>query len=285
MKYFLPITGIVAYSLFMTHREQLQDFRVGAARVRIFESRESLGMAAALEAAGAIASAVKEKGHARIMVATGNSQLDVVTALARVKDVCWDQVEVFHMDEYVGLSETHPASFRYWIKTRLAEKVSPAQVHYFGGDAFDLDAEIERYARLVSAGPLDLAFVGFGENGHIAFNDPHAADFEDRLVYKKVTLDDASRRQQAGEGHFADAASVPKEAVTVTCPVLFRAAVWVSCVPELRKAEAVKRAFEGPISTACPASIVRKHPNAHVFLDTDSASRLSSSLQQTEAMA
>jgi glucosamine-6-phosphate deaminase len=285
VKYFLPIAGIVAYSLFMTHRERLQDFRVGAARVRIFESRESLGMAAALEAANVIARAVEEKGHARIMAATGNSQLDVVTALARVKDICWDRVEVFHMDEYVGLSETHPASFRYWIKTRLTEKVNPAKVHYFAGDASDLDAEIDRYARLVSAAPLDLAFVGFGENGHIAFNDPHVADFNDPLVYKKVILDEASRRQQAGEGHFADAASVPKEAVTVTCPVLFRAAVWVSCVPELRKAEAVKRAFEGSISTACPASIVRKHPNAQVFLDKESASRLSASLQETEAMA
>jgi glucosamine-6-phosphate deaminase len=278
-KYFLPIASVLAYSFFMTHRDRLQDFRVGAAHVHIFESRESLGMAAALEAASVINSAVKEKGHARVMAATGNSQLDVIAALTRVKDIPWDRVEVFHMDEYVGLSETHPASFRYWIKTRLADQVHPGQVHYFAGDAPDLDAEIDRYARLVSAGPLDLAFVGFGENGHIAFNDPHVADFDDPLIFKRVTLDDASRQQQAGEGHFTDAASVPKEAVTVTCPVLFHAAAWVSCVPELRKAEAVKRAFEGPISTACPASIVRKHSNAHVFLDKDSASLLSSASQ------
>jgi glucosamine-6-phosphate deaminase len=258
---------------------------VGAAHVRIFESRESLGMTAALEAARVIESAVKDKGHARIMVATGNSQIDVVAALAREKDIRWDQVEVFHMDEYVGLSETHLASFRYWIKTRLAEKVHPGQVHYFAGDASDIDAEIDRYARLVSSGPLDLAFVGFGENGHIAFNDPHVADFDDPMIFKRVTLDEASRRQQAGEGHFTDASSVPKEAVTVTCPVLFNAAVWVSCVPELRKAEAVKRAFEGPIATSCPASIVRRHQNAHVFLDKDSASLLSCSLQGTEAIA
>ncbi len=179
------------------------------------------------------------------------------------------------MDEYVGISATHPSSFRYWIRTRLEERVHPRAAHYIEGDAPNTAHAISAYTSLLEEAPIDLAFVGFGENGHIAFNDPPVADFHDPKILKVVTLDEACRRQQAGEGHFDDTASVPEEALTITCPGLFRAAAWVCCVPEARKAEAVRAALEGPISETCPASLVRRHPNAYVFLDVDSASKLS----------
>jgi glucosamine-6-phosphate deaminase len=265
----------------MAYRDGSQQHLAGTAQVRIFRSRQALGMAAALRAADLIGNAIDKKARARVMVATGNSQLETVGALVSLEGINWDLVEVFHMDEYVGIADSHPSSFRHWIRTRLEEKVHPYSVNYIAGDAADLDAEIDRYTNLLNAAPLDVAFVGFGENAHIAFNDPHVADFDDPVVLKRVTLDESCRRQQAGEGHFKDAESVPKEAVTVTCRGLFSAAAWVSCVPELRKAEAVKRALEGPISPACPASLVRRHPNAHVFLDGESASLLSPALRGT----
>jgi glucosamine-6-phosphate deaminase len=244
------------------------------ARVQIHGSIAALGTAAAQRAAQLIHQAIADNGHARIMVATGNSQIAFIDALTR-QPIDWNRVEVFHMDEYSGISETHPASFRRWIKTRLENKVHPHQMHYIRGDAPDLNEEIQRYSTLLEVAPVDVAFVGFGENGHIAFNDPPTADFNDPLTVKRVQLDEPCRRQQAGEGHFKDLAAVPLEAITVTCPGLFRARAWVSCVPEARKAKAVQSALEGPISIACPASLIRRHPDARLYLDTDSAALLS----------
>ncbi len=162
----------------------------------------ALGEAAAREAAEIIRATMERNRRARIIVATGNSQLALIGALVRRKDVDWKSVEVFHMDEYIGISPDHPSSFRYWIRTRVEEVVHPARVNYLDGDAGDIDGEMARYAGLLSAGPIDLAFVGFGENGHIAFNDPPVADFEDPAIVKRVALDEACRKQQAGEGHF-----------------------------------------------------------------------------------
>lgn len=251
------------------------NLRYGNARVRIFSTRRELGKASAEHAAEIIRDAIRRKGKARIVVATGNSQLDMITALPEVPDIDWKSVEVFHMDEYAGMLATHPASFRLWIKNRVEDKLHPGKVHYIQGDAPDPDAELQRYTQLMLAEPIDLAFVGFGENGHIAFNDPHVADFNDPKTLKRVMLDDACRRQQAGEGHFPTFDDVPTEAFTVTCPGLFRAEAWVCVVPERRKAEAVRNALEGPISEACPSSIVRTHPNATVYLDAESAALLS----------
>jgi glucosamine-6-phosphate deaminase len=197
-----------------------------------------------------------------------------VEALVK-QDLDWKRVEIFHMDEYAGMAADHPASFRRWIKTRVEEKVHPGKMNYLAGDAPDLKAEMSRYVQLLNEAPIDLAFVGFGENGHIAFNDPHVADFNDPAVVKRITLDEACRKQQAGEGHFKDVESVPADALTVTCTGLFRANAWICCVPEARKAQAVRNALEGPISVSCPASIVRRHPNAHVYLDQESSSLLS----------
>ncbi len=246
----------------------------GTAQVRIYLSRQALGTAAAADAARIIMNAVREHGRARIIVATGNSQLELIHALVEIPNVPWRSVEVFHLDEYVGMPDTHPSSFRLWIKRRIEDVVHPGTIQYMQGDAPDLDAEIERYTKLLNRAPLDLAFVGFGENGHIAFNDPHVADFADPVTIKRVVMDDASRRQQAGEGHFDSPAAVPHEALTVTCPALMRADAWICAVPELRKAQAVRDALEGPIATSCPSSIVRTHRNAKVYLDTESASLL-----------
>jgi glucosamine-6-phosphate deaminase len=245
------------------------------AQVHIYPQQRAMADAAAETATRLIRSAVEKTGMARVVAATGNSQMAFIESLVKHSEVPWPQVEIFHMDEYVGMSATHPASFRLWIKTRIAEKVPASQVHYLQGDSDDLGSEIERYTRLMMAGPIDVAFVGFGENGHIAFNDPPVADFNDPAVIKVVELDLACRLQQKGEGHFPTLQDVPLQALTLTCPALFRAAAWVSCVPELRKAKAVRDALEGPISAQCPASLVRKHSNAHVFLDSESASLLS----------
>lgn len=246
----------------------------GTAEVSVHPSRASLGAAAAARAAEFIRAAIGRSGRARIIVATGNSQLDFIDALMDRGDLALHLVEVFHMDEYVGIAADHPASFRRWVRTRVADRAKFARVNYLEGDAADLGAEISRYTRLLLAAPIDLAFVGFGENGHIAFNDPPFADFDDPATVKVVTLDPASLRQQVGEGHFKDLESVPKKAVTMTCSGLLRAASWVCSVPERRKAAAVRRALLGPISADCPASVVRRHPSAAVFLDLESASLL-----------
>jgi len=258
----------------MPRADAHESFRFGNANVHLYPSPRALGEAAAERAAEIITEAIGQHGHARVIAATGNSQIPLAEALVR-QNIDWGAVDLFHMDEYIGLGENHPSSFRYWIRRRLADKVHPRRAFYLNGDAPDLNAEIRRYSELLLEAPIDLAFVGFGENGHIAFNDPPVANFNDPATVKRIVLDEACRRQQAGEGHFPDESSVPREAVSITCPGLFRARAWVCCVPEKRKAEAVRNALEGPISEACPASIVRRHPNAFVYLDTDSASLLS----------
>jgi glucosamine-6-phosphate deaminase len=232
-----------------------------------------VGTVAAARAAEVITSAIRRQNSARVIAATGNSQIPLVEALVQL-DIDWKRVEIFHMDEYVGMAFDHPSSFRHWIRTRLEDKVHPRKTNYLAGDALDLNAEILRYSKLLMEAPIDLAFVGFGENGHIAFNDPHTADFNDSVVVKLITLDDISRGQQSREGHFKSIESVPREALTVSCSGLFSANTWVCCVPEGRKAEAVRNALEGPIAESCPASLVRRHRNAHVYLDLDSASQL-----------
>lgn len=209
------------------------------------------------------------------MVGTGNSQLQMVGYLAKESGIDWSRVEAFHLDEYVGISATHSASFRLWIKTRFADQVRPQVTHYLEGDAADLDGMLGNYSRQLMSAPVDLAFVGIGENGHIAFNDPHVADFNDPLVVKRVGLDEACRRQQVGEGHFTDIHSMPQEALSVTCPALFRARHWICCVPDRRKAQAVRGSLEGPVTTQCPGSLVQRHPATALYLDAGSASLLS----------
>ncbi len=235
---------------------------------------QKTGAAAASEAAEILRGALAGPGSARIIVGTGNSQLEMVAALVVEPGLEWRRVEVFHMDEYIGMSEEHPASFQRWLKANLVDIVHPGKVHYLNGTAADLARECERYAALLHAGPIDICFLGFGENGHIAFNDPGVADFHGPLAVKQVTMDERCRHQQVGEGHFPSIDAMPREAVTLTCPELLRARHLICTVPDLRKAEAVKNALTGPIAESCPSSIVRTHPGAAIFFDADSASLL-----------
>ncbi|MGO8870835.1 MAG: glucosamine-6-phosphate deaminase [Acidimicrobiales bacterium] len=231
----------------------------------------AMAQAAAAEAAAVLQGVVERQGVARAMFATGNSQLAFVDALVvPERGVPWGSVVVFHMDEYVGVGPDHPASFRRWIHERIVEPARPLATHYLDGLA-PPEEECARYGALLREGPLDLCCLGIGENGHLAFNDPHVADFRDDRDVKVVELDAACRRQQVGEGHFATDADVPDLAMTVTIPALLRAARVLAVVPEARKAAAVQASLEGPVSTACPASILQRTPQATVFLDADSA--------------
>jgi len=254
--------------------EPLAGFQQGNAWVVIFANQDDLGRAAATQAAGVISGAIRKQGRARIIVGTGNSQDRLIHWLTQQPDIDWKSVEVFHMDEYVGMPATHSASFARWLKTHLADLVPGGQFHYLAGDAADLDGEMNRYAAALASAPIDLCFIGFGENGHIAFNDPHEADFSDPKPIKRVRLDEKCRMQQVGEGHFPSLDAAPLEAITLTCPTLMSARDVIAVVPEQRKAQAVRDALQGPLSTKCPASLVLTHPSVTVYLDKDSASLL-----------
>jgi glucosamine-6-phosphate deaminase len=244
---------------------------VGELTVRVAPDAHALGIAAAEHAAKALHGAITARGRAHAMFATGNSQFNFLDALVADRTVDWTRVVGFHMDEYVGIGADHPASFRRYLRERLVSRAPFATFHFVDGDAPDLTAECARYAALLRSHPLDLCCLGIGENGHLAFNDPPVADFADPLDVKVVELDDACRRQQVGEGHFPDVATVPSHAITVTIPALLRAAVVLAIVPETRKREPVRCALAGPIDAACPASILRAQPHATLYLDEDSA--------------
>jgi glucosamine-6-phosphate deaminase len=241
-------------------------------KVRRFATVADLAADAANGAAETITKAQAERGHANVMLATGNSQLaflDVLTGL----DIDWSSVTVLHMDEYAGVGEDHPASFARYIRHRVVDKVQPAAALLIDGTN-DTDAEIARYTQVLADHPLDLTCLGIGENGHLAFNDPPVADFDDPVDVKEVELDAACRQQQVGEGHFPNIDAVPRTAITLTIPALLRAHRVLAIVPEQRKAEAVRAALTGPITTTCPASILRRNTHATLFLDAESASLL-----------
>jgi glucosamine-6-phosphate deaminase len=248
--------------------------RVGSLAVGIYETKEALGAAAAIEAAAHIRSAIEIRGKVRIIFAAANSQLEMAANLVAIAGIEWKAVEVFHLDEYVGLQSPHPASFGGWVKRNIVDRVHPGKVNFMAGDAPDKEAECKRYAALLSREPIDVSFLGIGENGHIAFNDPHEADFSDKKKVKIVTLDERCRLQQVGEGHWPSLANVPTEGMTITCPAAVNAAHIICCVPGAQKTEAVRNALEAPISTACPASILRRCSNAKLFLDVYSAALL-----------
>jgi glucosamine-6-phosphate deaminase len=242
--------------------------------VRIFDDVLALARAAAVDAAAALRTAIDERGDANVMLATGNSQLVFLAELVTYNDVDWGRVTAFHMDEYVGLPPTHSASFQRYMRERVAANLPFKEFHYLQGDTGDAAAEARRYADLLRTHPLDLCCCGIGENGHLAFNDPPVADFDDPLDVKIVALEAESRRQQVAEGHFATIDDVPTHAITVTIPALLRARRVLAIVPEERKAAPVKAALEGPISTACPASYLRTQPQATLFIDDESSSLL-----------
>jgi len=242
--------------------------------IHVLETKEALGRAAALQAAYLLRDAIREQGWARLIFSAANSQLPMLETLVNLPDIEWNGVEVFHVDEYRGMAATHPASFAGWVKRHLVDRVHPAKVHYLAGDALDMAKECQRYADLLMLAPIDVSFLGFGENGHIGFNDPHEADFADSYRVKSVTLDERCRLQQVNEGHWPGLDSVPDAGLTLTCPMLVDANHIICCVPGTSKAEAVRNALEGPISPFCPASLLRRHPRAHLYLDVESAALL-----------
>jgi glucosamine-6-phosphate deaminase len=251
-------------------------FAVDDLSVRVFDDVATMARDAAADGAQAVREAIAECGAANVMLATGNSQLAFLAELVKYTDVDWTQVTAFHMDEYVGLPPTHSASFQRYMRERVAAQLPFKAFHYLQGDTGDPQAEADRYQALLRAHPLDLTCCGIGENGHLAFNDPPVADFDDPVDVKIVVLEPASRRQQVAEGHFATIDDVPTHAISVTIPALVGARRVLAIVPEARKAVAVRDALQGPISTACPASYLRRQPQATLYLDNESASLLSS---------
>jgi glucosamine-6-phosphate deaminase len=241
--------------------------------LRIYDDKSSLARAAATEAAASLRDAIASRGCARIIAATGASQFEFLDLLTASAGIDWSRVEMFHLDEYIGLPVSHPASFRKFLLERLIRKAGITKYHLLDGDA-DVDAVIRGVGKRLSAAPVDIAFVGIGENGHLAFNDP-PADVETEEPYLVVELDEACRRQQVGEGWFKDLPDVPRRAITMSMRQILKAKKILAIVSESRKAEAVKKCFEGEISAWAPASYLRTHPNALVLLDKKSAALLS----------
>lgn len=246
--------------------------------IRVFEDKTTLGRAAAEQAANAIRRAISERGEARIIAATAASQLEFLDALTKAPGIDWTKVEAFHLDEYIGLPITHPGSFRKMLLEQLVNETGIRHYHLLPGDASNPSAAVQEIGRQLASAPIDIEFLGIGENGHIAFNDP-PADFNTEQPYIIVNLDEACRRQQVGEAWFADISQVPKQAISMSAKQILKAKEILAVVPDLRKAQAVKACFEGEISPLAPASILRHHPNATIYLDTNSASLLSPKLQ------
>jgi len=250
--------------------------------VEVHADETALGQAACELAVHILKEAVEERGMANLILATGNSQLAFLEALRRVDRLDWSRIRLFHMDEYLGMSNEHPASFRRFMTEKLLEFVKPAAFYELAGDVDDPAAESQRYAGLLQEHKPDLCCLGIGENGHLAFNDPPYADFDDPKLVKTVELDLVSRKQQVGEGHFASLQEVPTHALTLTVPALLAARRVLAIVPETRKAQAVKEALTGQVTPNCPASILRQTPHARLFLDKNSASLLPQPLLQQQ---
>jgi glucosamine-6-phosphate deaminase len=245
--------------------------------LKVFPDKKSLGKAAATQAATAIRGAIRDRGTARVVAATAASQAEFLDALVREPNIDWARVELFHLDEYIGLPVTHPGSFRKMLLELLVHETAIKKYHLLDGDA-DPAEVVGRVGRELASAPIDIEFLGIGENGHIAFNDP-PADFETEEPYLIVNLDEACRRQQVGEAWFADISQVPKHALSMSVKQILKAKEILAVVPDTRKAQAVKACFEGEISPMAPASILRNHPNATVYLDESSSALLSSSLR------
>lgn len=242
-------------------------------RVEIFVDKEDMGKDAASFVAEKLNKAIRESGSASLILGTGASQYPLHDVLLEI-GLDWTKITLFHLDEYIGISDRHPASFRRFLRENIAEKVHPQNVFYLDGNADDIKAEIRRYGKLLKDHPVDVACIGIGENGHIAFNDPYVADFDDPESLKVVEMDEACRMQQVGEGWFPTIGHVPVHAVTLTVPTIMNCKTLCCTVPDERKAEAVYNTLSGEINTSCPASILRKHDDAVLFLDRFAAKNI-----------
>jgi len=240
--------------------------------IQVFDTKVELGEAAARDAARIINEAIEERGAAFVIAATGASQFEFLDALVQEK-IDWARVVYFHLDEYVGLPESHPASFRRYLKERLLSRIHPKAFHFLDGEVADVSQECRRVGELIAQQTIDVAFVGIGENGHLAFNDP-PADFETEEPYLVVNLDDTCRQQQVGEGWFKSIAEVPNQAISMSIKQILKSRNILCIVPDLRKAEAVRASVTLAVSPRQPASILQQHGHVRLYLDRDSSSLL-----------
>lgn len=252
----------------------MKTFWVDALETRVYANAAILAQAAADLAEEYLQSCLRQQDFARIVLATGNSQIQFLDRLTASEKIDWSRVTLFHLDEYLGIDREHPASFRRYLRDRVENRVRPYQFHYLQGDAPDPLAECQRYATLLQERPLDLCCLGLGENGHLAFNEPEVADFNDPEAVKIVALDAKTRQQQVNGGHFPSRDAVPQAAMTLTLPSICSAAKILCLAPSDRKAKIVKAMLQGEIQPQCPASILRTQSRAILFLDSDSASLL-----------
>lgn len=250
-------------------------FQIENLKIEIYPTREEAGFAAAEAAAAELKSLGRKEGDAiGVIFATGASQLEMLRPLVKIPDLPWDRVCGFHMDEYVGIAKDHRASFRFYLRNELTQHVHMRRFYDVDGNAQNAVKACQDYADALQAAQPQLCLLGIGENGHLAFNDPGVADFSDPHDMKIVALDDECKQQQVAEGWFGSIDEVPTQAMTLTIPALLRVPKLIVSVPGLRKAKIVNRALHEPISTACPATILRTHPDATVYLDEESASEL-----------
>jgi len=250
----------------------IKTWHVDALKVEVYETREEMGRAAAALAAQEISKFARLKPVVNIVFAAAPSQNEFLDFLVVHPGIDWARCYAFHLDEYLDLPVDAPQKFANYLKHRVFEKVNIGRVYYVDDGTLRTPEEIcERYAKLLEEHPIDIAFLGIGENGHLAFNDPPVADFDDPLKVKIVTIDEVSRNQQVHDGCFNSVEEVPREAVTITIPTIMAAKVIICVVPGRTKQEAVRRTLQGPISPACPASILRRHSNATLFLDVEAA--------------
>ncbi|PNV63894.1 glucosamine-6-phosphate deaminase [Clostridium sp. chh4-2] len=249
----------------------IKDFYCDKLYVRIFDTRDAMGCCAGREAAACVRKLLEGQKEVNIIFAAAPSQNEVLGAFASEPDIDWNRINAFHMDEYVGLKETHPAGFRNFLKAALFDHKPFCRVNLLDGNN---PGEADRYSALLRQYPPDVCLLGIGENGHIAFNDPGVASFRDDAMVKAVTLDEECRNQQVHDGCFAHIDEVPKQALTITIPGLMAAKYLFCTVPGITKAEAVERMICGEISEACPASILREHAHARMYTDSDSGSRI-----------
>ena len=252
----------------------MKTFKKDLLTVNIYETRDTMGQAAASDVKKKILSLLKEKETVRMIFAAAPSQNEVLASLAYDKEIPWERVHAFHMDEYIGLSSDAPQGFGNFLKAHIFGIAPFASVSYIDISATDADAECARYATLLGEAPVDIVVMGIGENGHIAFNDPPVADFKDTKAVKPVTLDEICRKQQVNDGCFQSIEDVPRTAITLTVPTLFAGGALFCIVPAATKAKAVKDTLTGEIGEWCPATILRRHTNATLYLDGDSSALL-----------
>lgn len=244
-------------------------------KVAAFHTKLQMAQAAADEAGSIVRQAISERGRAHLIAATGSSQFEFLDSLIQQENIDWKQTTFFHLDEYVGLPASHQASFRRYLQERIVDRVRPGAFHFINGEHADPLEECKRVGELISRHSIDVAFVGIGENGHLAFNDP-PADFETKEPYLVVELDEACRRQQVGEGWFKSLDEVPRRAISMSIRQILKAQRVICVVPDQRKAQAVRDCLELGVSPLRPASILQEHPLATVYLDSQSAALLKS---------